>query len=529
MATKRDAVIIGGGHNGLVTAFYLARAGLKPLVLERRSCVGGAAITEEFFPGFKCSTLAHSAGPIVREIARDMALEQHGLAMIRSEASIAALFEDGRALVLSNEPAKAAEAIAAFSKRDSEKFEEFHCVLGRLAEAVAPAVNAPPPEIDKPGVGDLWNLLQTGRRIRGLGEKDMYRLMRWVPMPIADLVSEWFETEILRATIAARGIFGNMLGPASLGSSAVLLLRAAGDPHPTGTSFTPRGGAGALTEALAEAAKAAGAEIRTGAEIANVVVKEGAATGVVLSSGEEISSSLVVSNADPKRTLLHFVGPVNLDPSFVMKLKNYRCTGCVAKVNLALGGTPRFTALRGATPAARFHIGPRLEYLERAFDAAKYGAISERPILEVAIPSAADPALAPEGKHVMSVYCQFAPYKLKEGNWRDQREALGDLVMNTLAAYAPDLPGLVLHRQVITPLDLEETYGLTGGHIFHGELALDQLFTMRPLLGWGRYRTPIENLYLCGSGTHPGNGLTGASGRNAAREILKDCKSAGRA
>jgi phytoene dehydrogenase-like protein len=452
-----------------------------------------------------------------------MALAQHGLEMIPSDASVATIAEDGRALVLSNSAEKSAEAIAAFSKKDAEKFAEFHRVLTRLGETIAPVLNSTPPEIDNPSTRDLWNLLQTGRRIRGLGEKDMYRLMRWVPMPIADLVSEWFETEILKATIAARGIFGNKLGPASLGSSATLLLHAAGDSNPAGSAFVPRGGAGALTQAMSAAAKAAGAEIRTGAEIKSVIVKDGVATGVVMASGEEISSSLIISNAGPKRTMLNLVGPVNLDPSFVLKLRNYRCNGCVAKINLALSGLPRFTALSGAAPA-RIHIGPTLEYLERAFDAAKYGAISERPILEVAIPSAADPSLAPAGKHVLSIYAQFAPYKLKEGNWRERREELGDLVVTTLATYAPDLPAMILDRQVITPLDLEETYGLTGGHIFHGELALDQLFTMRPLLGWGRYRTPIRNLYLCGSGTHPGNGLTGASGRNAAREILKDRK-----
>ncbi|HET7841346.1 MAG TPA: NAD(P)/FAD-dependent oxidoreductase [Terriglobia bacterium] len=524
MSSNRDAVIIGGGHNGLVTAFYLARAGLKPLVLERRPVIGGLAVTEEFHPGFKCPTLAHSSGPILPEIVADMALEQHGLQWVASETSVVAIAVDGRALVLASDVAKATAAIAAFSKKDAEKFGEFHRVLGRLAETIAPVLNVPPPEIDNPSTGDLWSLLQTGRRIRGLGEKDMYRLMRWVPMPIADLVSEWFETEILKATIAARGIFGNMLGPASLGSSAVLLLRAVGDPHPVGSAFVTRGGAGALTQAMAAAAQAAGAEIRTGAEIKSVTVKDGIATGVVLASGEEISASLIISNADPKRTLFDLVGPVNLDPSFVTKLRNYRCSGCVAKVNLALSGRASFPALKGSMPA-RIHIGPTLEYLERAFDAAKYGAISPRPILEVAIPSAADPSLAPAGKHVMSVYAQFAPYKLKEGNWHEKRDALGDLVVQTLAAYAPDLPGMILHRQVITPLDLEETYGLTSGHIFHGELSLDQLFAMRPVLGWGRYRTPIENLYLCGSGTHPGNGLTGASGRNAAREILKDRKS----
>jgi phytoene dehydrogenase-like protein len=529
MTTKRDAVIIGGGHNGLVTAFYLAKAGLKPLVLERRPVAGGAAITEEFHPGFKCPTLAHSSGPIRPEIVRDMQLVRHGLEMIPSEASVAALAEDGQSLVLSSGVAKSSAAIAALSKKDAEKFAEFHRVLKRLAEAISPLMNETPPSIDNPSRGDLWNLLQTGRRVRGLGKRDMYRLMRWVPMPVADLAREWFETEILRATIAARAIFGTYLGPASLGSSAVLLIRAASDPHPTGTAQVPRGGVGALTQAMTAAATAAGAEIRTGAEVASVTVKDGAATGIVLSSGEEIPASFIVSNADPKRTILGLVGPTHLDPSLVVKLQNYRCSGCVAKVNLALADLPSFGTLKRAGDgiaalAGRLHVGPTLEYLERAFDDAKYGAMSRQPILEVSIPSVADTSLSPAGRHVMSVYVQFAPFKLKMGDWNALRESLGEAVVQTLAMHASDLPGLILHRQVITPQDLEQTYGLTGGHIFHGELALDQLFTMRPLLGWARYRTPIAGLYLCGSGTHPGAGLTGASGSNAAREIIKDWK-----
>jgi phytoene dehydrogenase-like protein len=529
MSTKRDAVIIGGGHNGLVTAFYLAKAGLKPLVLERRSVVGGAAVTEEFHPGFKCPTLAHSTGPLRPEIVRDMQLERHGLELIRSQASVTALGEDGQALALSSDVAKSCAAIAAFSKKDAERFAEFHRVLQRLAQAISPLMNQTPPSIDEPSKSDLWNVLKTGRRVRGLGERDMYRLMRWVPMPVADLVGEWFGSELLKATTAARAIFGTHLSPASRGSSAVLLLRAASDPHPTGTPPVPRGGVGALTRALAAAATAAGAEIRTGVEVASIAVKDGQATGVVLASGEEISASLVASNADPRRTFLNLVGPIHLDPSFAVKLQNYRCNGCIAKVNLALAGLPAFIALKSSgngssALARRIHIGPTLEYLERAFDDAKYGAPSRQPILEVAIPSAADSSLAPAGKHVMSVYVQFAPYKLKTGDWNSQRDALGDAVVQTLAKHAPDLSNLIIHRQVITPLDLEETYGLTGGHIFHGELSLDQLFTMRPLLGWARYRTPVVGLYLCGSGTHPGDGLTGASGRNAAREILRDWK-----
>ena len=529
MATRRNAIILGAGHNGLVTAFYLAKAGLKPLVLERRSVVGGAAVTEEFHPGFKCPTLAHASGPLGTDIVRDMQLERNGLEMIPAKASVATIAEDGRALALSSDIAKSCAAIAEFSKKDAEKFAGFHRVLTRLAEAIAPVMNQTPPSIDEPSKGDLWNLLNAGRRVRGLGERDMYRLMRWVPMPVADLTGEWFESEILRALIAARAIFGTHLGPASLGSSAVLLIRAASDPHPTGSAPVPRGGAGALTQAMAAAAAAAGAEIRTGAEVASIAVKEGAAMGVVLASGEEISADVVISNADPHRTFLNLVGPVHLDPSFVVKLRNYRCKGCVAKVNLALDGLPNFTALRSsgdgnAALSGRIHIGPTREYLERAFDSAKYGEYSPRPILEVAIPSLTDASLVPSGKHVMSVYVQFAPFQLKTGEWGSQREALGDVVVKTLAEYAPDLPSQILHRQIITPLDLEETYGLTGGHIFHGELSLDQLFTMRPLLGCGRYRTPVAGLYLCGSGTHPGNGLTGASGRNAAREILKDRK-----
>jgi phytoene dehydrogenase-like protein len=279
---------------------------------------------------------------------------------------------------------------------------------------------------------------------------------------------------------------------------------------------------------MTSAAQQAGAEIRTGVEVIEVRVKNGVAGGVLLSSGEEISARAVISNADPKRTLLKLVDPTHLSPDFVMKLQHYRMPGTVAKVNLALSGLPRFTALDGENHdhalGGRIHIGPEIDYLERAFDESKYGNFSKQPYLEVTIPSLTDPALAPEGKHVMSIYMQYAPYKLRDSGWEKQRVALGDTVVKTLAQYAPNLPAQILTHQIITPQDLEETYGLTGGHIFHGELALDQFFTMRPLLDWARYRTPIQNLYLCGSGTHPGAGLTGGSGANAAREILKELK-----
>src|SRR5438309_1212968 len=426
MAETRDVVIIGGGHNGLVTAFYLAKAGFKPLVLERRTQPGGAAITEEFHPGFRCSTLAPSAGPLRTDVIRDMQLEKHGLKLITPEVSVASLSPDGRALTLYNDVRRSSQEIANFSQKDAAKYPEFEQSLGKMGKVIGKALTLAPPNIDNPSRGDLWGMLKTGRSIRNLGKKDMYRLLRWGPMAVADLVAEYFETELLRATIAARGIFGTFLGPWSAGSSLVLLIRAAADPHPAGTAWFAAGGMGSVTQAMAVAAKQAGAEIRSGAEVIHGRIKD--------------------------------------------------------------------------------------------------GDFSKQPYLEVTIPSLTDPSLAPEGQHVMSIYVQYAPYKLKGSDWESERVPLGDTVVKTLAQYAPNLPELILTHQIITPQDLEDTYGLTGGHIFHGELSLDQFFTMRPLLDWARYRTPIRNLYLCGSGTHPGAGLTGGSGANAAREILKDLK-----
>jgi len=530
MPETRDVVIIGGGHNGLVTAFYLAKAGFRPLVLERRAQPGGAAITEEFHPGFRCSTLAHSAGPLRPDIVCDMELEKHGLKLIKSEVGVSALSPDGRALVLYDDTTKAAQEIAKFSQKDAAKYSEFQASLEKIGKVIAEALATAPPNIDDPSKGDLWAMLKTGRAIRNLGKKDMYRLLRWGPMAVADLVAEFFETELLRATVAARGIFGTFLGPWSAGSSLVLLIRAAGDANPAGSANFAAGGAGAITQAMAASAKAAGVEIRSNAEVAEVRVKDGAATGVVLSSGEEIAARAVISNTDPKRTLLKLVDPTHLSPDFVMKLQHYRMPGTVAKVNLALSALPEFKNAGAGAPldpgalSGRIHIGPEIDYLERAFDESKYGEFSKHPYLEVTIPSLSDPSLAPPGKHVMSIYMQYAPYKLKNGDWETSRSSLGETVVKTLAQYAPNLPELVMDGQIITPKDLEETYGLTGGHIFHGELALDQFFTMRPLLDWARYKTPIRNLYLCGSGTHPGAGLTGGSGANAAKEIAKALK-----
>jgi phytoene dehydrogenase-like protein len=526
MPHPRDVLIIGGGHNGLVTAFYLAKAGFKPLVLERRSQPGGAAITEEFHPGFRCSILAHSGGPLRTDIVRDMRLEKHGLKLINPDIAVASLTPDGRALILYRDAKQSAQEIAKFSQKDAAKYADFEKSLAKLGKVIGEALALPPPNIDHPSKADLWGMLQTGRSMRKLGKKDMYRLLRWGPMAVADLVAEYFETELLRATIAARGIFGTFLGPWSAGSSMVLLIRAAGDAHPAGSSSFAVGGAGAITQAMAAAAQQAGAEIRGNAEVIEIRIKNGAATGVLLSNGEEINAKAVVSNADPKRTLLKLVDPVHLTPDFVMKLQHYRMPGTVAKINLALSGLPKFTALNGDSSAlsSRIHIGPEIDYLERAFDESKYGNFSRQPYLEVTIPTIGDPLLAPPGKHVMSIYMQYAPFKLNNSDWESQRVPLGDAVIKTLSQYAPNLPEVILTHQIITPQDLEDMYGLTGGHIFHGELALDQFFTMRPLLDWARYHTPIQNLFLCGSGTHPGAGLTGGSGFNAAREILKQLK-----
>jgi phytoene dehydrogenase-like protein len=519
-------VVIGAGHNGLTTAFYLAKAGVKPLVLERRSIVGGAAATEEIAPGFRCPSLAHATGPLRPSIVRDMRLEQRGVEFVRPDPRLVALSSEGRPLVFSSDEGRTAETIRAFSSRDADRYREFCTVLSRLARFLGPLLTTTPPSIDSPDRGDIWELLKTGRRFRALGKKDGFRLLRWGPTAAADLVREWFDTDLLQAAIAARGIFGASQGPRSAGTAALLLFNAAVDPAPGGSSVMVRGGPGALTAAMADAARQAGAEIRVDADVTRIVTNKGRVSGVLLEDGREIAATAVISNADPKRTLLNLVDPIDLDPGFLTRIRNYRCRGNVAKVNLALSSLPAFSGITGhADLRGRLHIGPSLDYLERAFDASKYGEISPEPYLDVAIPTLIDPSLAPSGKHVLSVSTQFAPYNLARGReWEAAKSELLAAVMQTLDCYAPGINTLVEHAQVLTPLDLERVYGLTGGHIFHGEPALDQLFTMRPVLGWARYCTPIPGLFLCGSGTHPGGGITGGPGQNAAREILNALK-----
>jgi len=557
--TPRNVIIIGAGHNGLVAAFYLARAGFKPLVLERRPVVGGAAVTAEFHPGFRASVLDGAAGPLAPTVAKDMQLEHHGAQWLEPKCRVFAPSQDARALLLHTSAAESAKRIAPFSQPDAAKYVELANIVAGAKNLISSLLTIPPPDIDHPTSADMWNLLGAGRGFRKLGKRNMQRLLRWGPMAVADFVAEFFETELLRAVIAARGIYGAAAGPWSAGTTALLLLRVAAGGLPDGGPIYVRGGMGALSDAMAAAAKHAGAEIRTSAEVDRILVKDGAATGVALTNGEEIPANAVVSAADPKRTFLKLIEPVHLAPSFLGQMQHYRCQGTVARVFFALDALPNFPALKNeanetAALTGRIHIGPDIDYLERAFDDSKYGHFSRAPFLEAAIPSLLDPSLAPSGKHVMSVHMQYAPHKVNASsaasreaspvchsepaqfsrseesafrspaspqNWPAQRDALADTVVKTLAQYAPDLPSKILARRVITPLDLEQDYGLTGGHISHGELALDQLFTMRPLIGWARYRTPIRGLFLCGPGTHPGTGLTAASALNASRQILK--------
>ncbi len=528
MAERKDVVVIGGGGNSLTAAAYLAKRGFQTVVLERREILGGVAVTEEFAPGFRASSLLHATGPFLPSIVRDLDLPRFGLSWIETETRVFAPAPDGRAITLYGDPGRTARELEKISPHDAKGYLAFHESLGRIGRVLEPLLRMTPPSIDDPSFSEMWDLLGVGRKFRALPRRDAFRLLRWGPMAVADLVSEFFETELLRAVVAARGIYGAFAGPWSAGTSLGVILQAASDPNAAGPATFVRGGMGALTQALAAAARGFGAEIRTGATVSKIAVKDGRATGVILSTGEEVSARAVVSSADPKRTLLSLVDPVELDPDFVWKVKNYRSTGALAKVNLALSGLPEFPAAKTAggqnALAGRIHIGPDVDYLERAYDAAKYGDFSPHPYCDVTIPTLTDPALAPSGKHVMSVVSQFAPYKLKSGDWNARREALGDAVVETIAAYAPNLRSLVEKRQVLTPADLEEKFALTGGHVFHGEHTLDQLFTMRPLLDWAQYRTPIAGLYLCGSGTHPGGGVTGAPGMNASREVGKDLR-----
>jgi phytoene dehydrogenase-like protein len=521
-SSSGSPIVIGAGHNGLTAAFYLARAGLTPLVLERQPVVGGAATTEEIAPGYRCPALAHAIGPVRSSVARAMQLERRGIEFVRPDPRLVALAVDGPALVFSIDRGRTADAIRAFSSVDAARYESFCGTLERLGAFVSVLLHETPPSLDATRPAELWEWLKLGRRFRALGKVDGYRLLRWGPMAVADLVAEWFETDLLQSAIAARGIFGMSQGPWSAGTTAALLLNAAYDAAPGGSSVTVKGGPQALALAMRDAACEQGAAVRLSSRVTKVLVRDNRISGIALADGSEIAADAVISSADPRRTFLSLMDPVDLDPTFVSKVRNYRCTGSAAKVNLTLARMPSFTGITDtAMLRGRVHIGPTVDYLERAFDASKYGEISAEPYLDITIPSLNDSAFAATGRHVMSVHVQFAPYRLAGAQgWDQRRGALLEQVVAMLDRYAPGCSSVVEASQVLTPVDLEREYSLSGGHLFHGEQALDQTFTMRPFLGCARYRGPVTGLYLCGAGTHPGGPLAGASGDNAAREVL---------
>ena len=514
-----DAIIIGAGHNALVAAFYLAKAGRRPLVLEKQAHVGGGAITTEIHPGFKCPRLSHEI-LIDEQIVSDLDLKRHGLDFIAVPALACALSPGRPALVLHDETSASVESLRAVNAKDAEAYASFRASIERLSSVIAATFDSPPPDIDSPSASDLWSLLKAGRRFRSLGKRDGYRLLRWLPMPIADLMMEWFEDERLQAMLAGPGVSGTMLGPRSAGSSLVLLLREACRRRAGGRTIRARGGRGAVTAAMAAAARAAGAVIRTGATVERIVVNGERVTAVV-AGGHELACGTVLSGLDPKTTFLHLVDPAELAPEFATKVRNYRAAGTVAKVNLALAALPAFRGLTDPMAAAgRIHIGPDLDYLERAFDSVKYGQVSPSPWLDITIPSIVDTELTPKGAHVASIYTHYSPFALRGTDWRVAKDILLAHTLQTLDTYAPGIRSLILAADVMSPPDLQAQIGLSGGHMFHGELALDQLFTMRPLLGHARYDSPIRGLHLCGAGTHPGGFMTGTSGRLAAQAVL---------
>lgn len=523
---RYDAIIIGAGHNGLVAAAYLAKAGKKVLVLEKRPMIGGAAATEEIYPGFKYSTCAYICGLLQPQIIQDLELKKNGLEILPFDPILFAPTPDGEHLLIWRESEKIIEEIGRFSKGDAANYLPFTRLIKKLTALIQALWRITLPDVTETKASDLLEIMRLGWKLHRLGEKDMHQALRVFPMSIADFLNEWFETDLLKATIAASGILGTFLGPRAQGTSYVLLHHLGQSNGPFRALGFVRGGMGILPRAIAEAALRFGAEIQTNAEVAQALIKNDVATGVALKNGDEILATMVISSADLKNTFLRLVDPTHLEPHFLLQVRNFRFRGACAKINLALGELPNFKAIPGSGAGPQhhglIHIGPNIDYLERAFDDAKYGSFSKKPFLEIVIPSVTDLSLAPPGKHVMSVLMQYAPYHLRNGDWKEKREELGNLVVDTINEYAPNFKNSILHRQVLTPLDLEEIYGLTEGNIYHGEMTLDQLFFMRPIPGWARYRTPIKNLYLCSASTHPGGGVTGVPGYNAAREILKD-------
>jgi phytoene dehydrogenase-like protein len=523
--SKYDVIVIGGGHNGLTNAAYLARAGKKVLVLERRHVLGGAAVTEEVFPGFKFSVCSYVVSLLRPEIIRDLDLPRHGLEILPLDGTFTPM-PSCDYLWRVNDHGKTRREIARHSKLDAEAYEEFGKAMQAMCRFVKPILSMVPPDPSTLNPRELMKLLFLGRRFQGLAPEDKYNQVQLMTMSAIDFLDQWFETDVLKATMSASGIIGTFLGVRSPGTAYVLLHHYMGEIDGAFRSWGfARGGTGAISNAIADAAREFGAEIRTEAPIARIIVKNNRAQGVVLQNGDEIHADLVSSSVDPRNTFIRFIEEGQLPDEFLEEVRRYKFRGSSGKVNIALDALPDFKCLPGPGAHLRgaISISPSVEYMERAYDDAKYGNFSRRPYIDMVIPSLTDPSVAPPGKHVMSCFVQYAPYKLRPGlNWDEQREAFGNNVIDTIAEYAPNFKNIILNKQVLTPLDLEREFGLSEGNIFQGELSLEQLFFLRPVPGYAQFRTPIKNLYMCGSATHPGGGIMGAPGRLAALEILKD-------
>ena len=528
-SSKYDVIVIGGGHNGLVNAAYLARAGKKVLVLERRHVLGGAAVTEEVFPGFKFSVCSYVVSLLRPEIIRDLDLPRHGLEILPLDGTFTPML-NGDHLWRVNDHGKTRREIARHSRLDAEAYDEFGKAMQAMCRFVKPILAMVPPDPATLNPKELMKLLFIGRRFQGMASEDKYNQVQLMTMSAVDFLDQWFETDVLKATMSASGIIGTFLGVRSPGTAYVLLHHYMGEIDGAFRSWGfARGGTGAISNAIADAAREAGAEIHTQAGIAKIIVRNGKAKGVVLTNGDEIYAGIVSSSVDPRHTFIHFIEEGLLPGDFLEEVRRYKFRGSSGKVNLALDALPNFRCMPGPGAHLRgaISISPSVEYMEKAYDDAKYGNFSRRPYIDIVIPSLTDPSVAPPGKHVLSCFVQYAPYKLRPGlNWDDQKEAFGNNVIDTIAEHAPNIRDIILHQQVLTPLDLEREFGLSEGNIFQGELSLEQLFFLRPVPGWAQFRTPIKNLYMCGSATHPGGGIMGAPGRLAALEILKDFKGA---
>ena len=526
MVQTYDVIVIGGGHNGLVHAAYLARAGKKVLVLERRHVLGGAAVTEEVFPGFQFSVASYVVSLLRPEIIRELDLPRHGLEILPLDGTFTPM-PSGDYLWRVNDHAKTRREIQRHSRVDAEAYEEYGKAMVDMGRFVKPILSLTPPDPTRLDWKGLFELLRLGRRFQKLSWQDQYNQVQLMTMSAVDFLDQWFETDVLKATMSASGIIGTFLGVRSPGTAYVLLHHYMGEIDGAFRSWGfARGGTGAISNAIAEAAREAGAEIRTESPIARILTKNGRATGVALESGEEIGARVVSSSVDPRLTFFRMVGRKELPEEFAEDIERYKFRGSSGKVNLALDGLPDFTCLPGPGAHLRgaISISPSVEYMERAYDDAKYGRYSRRPYIDIVIPSLTDPSVAPPGKHVLSCFVQYAPYHLKNGDWDKEREAFGDTVVAAIAEFAPNIRDRILHRQVLTPLDIERTFGLTEGNIFQGELTLEQLFFLRPAPGWAQYTTPIRSLYMCGSAAHPGGGIMGAPGKNAAMKVLHDWK-----